>query len=102
MEAVCGGKPGQRARSTMAPLARPMTAARIFRERAHDRVHELAQVVDFSSRAVAGRLLEANAVVERDLASPQDGPRLAADLRQLVPAGRGALVAMTVTPPPCA
>jgi hypothetical protein len=80
----------------------PAAAATIFHDRAHDRLHELALAVDPSSRAVAGRLLEAKAVVERDLESPQDGTALAADLRRLVTAGRQALAALSVAPPPCA
>jgi hypothetical protein len=80
----------------------PAAAAAMFHGRAHDRLHELAQAVDPSSRAAAGRLLEAKAVVEADLESPQDGPALAADLRRLVTAGREVLVALSVAPPPCA
>jgi hypothetical protein len=80
----------------------PATATAIFRDRAHDRLHELAQAVDFSSRAAAGRLLEAKAIVEGDLERQSDGPRLAADLWRLVTAGRDALVALAVAPPPCA
>jgi hypothetical protein len=79
-----------------------VAAAAIFQDRAHDRLHELAQAVDSSSRAAAGRLLEAKAVVEGDLASQQDGPDLGADLGRLVTAGREALVALSVAPPPCA
>jgi len=80
----------------------PAAAGVVFRDRAHDRLHELAQAVDFSSRAAAGRLLEAKAVVEGDLERRADGPRLATDLRDLVTAGREALVALSVTPPRCA
>lgn len=80
----------------------PAAATVIFRDRAHDRLHELAQAVDVSSRAAAGRLLEAKAVVEGDLKRQADGSRLAAHLRQLITAGREALVALSVAPPPCA
>ena len=80
----------------------PAAASVIFRDRAHDRLHELAQAVDVSSRAAAGRLLEAKAVVEGGLERRADGPRLAADLHGVVAAGREALVALSVTPPECA
>jgi hypothetical protein len=50
----------------------------VFRHRAHDRLHELAQAVDFSSRAAAGRLLEAKAAMETDLERPASGSCLAA------------------------
>ena len=80
----------------------PAAARVVFRDRAHDRLHELAQAVDFSSRAAAGRLLEAKAAVETDLERPASGRRLAADLQALAAAGREALVALSVSPPGCA
>jgi hypothetical protein len=76
-------------------------ARQMFYDRAHDRLHDLARLVQQTDRVRAARLLEAKERVERDLAVGATPERLAGDLDRLLAAVKTALTTISITPPGC-
>ena len=88
------------AAATAARAGDATEARRIFFDRAHDPLHELAAAVGEQDRSAAARLLEAKEAVEAGLET--GGADLADDLDQLVVATGAALVANgDAQPEPC-
>lgn len=79
----------------------PAAARRVFYDRAHDRLHELARLAERTDRPAAARLLEAKQRVEHDLDGPSPPARLAGDLDRLLTTTNAALAAISISPPPC-
>lgn len=81
--------------------ADPLAARRVFYERAHDHLHDLARQVQRTDRPAAARLLEAKQRVERDLDAGAIPQRLVGDLDRLLVATDAALTAVSIPPPTC-
>ena len=81
--------------------ADPLAARRVFYERAHDHLHDLARQVEGADRPAAARLLEAKQRVERDLDAGATSQQLVGDLDQLLVATGAALTAISIPPPAC-
>jgi len=79
----------------------PLAARRVFYERAHDHLHELARQAQRTDRSAAARLLEAKQRVEHDLDAGATRQRLAGDLDRLLAATDAALTAISIRPPAC-
>jgi hypothetical protein len=79
----------------------PLAARRMFYDRAHDHLHELARQAQGADRAAAARLLEAKQRVEHDLDAGATPRRLVGDLDQLLAATDTALTAISIPPPGC-
>jgi len=92
--ALCGAR--QQAASDVAG------ARGVFYALAHDRLHDLARMVQDRDRAAAARLLEAKAAVERDFAGQVTARKARADLERLVRATGAALGVLSIAPPACA
>jgi hypothetical protein len=79
----------------------PRAARRVFYDRAHDDLHELARQTQRTDRPVAARLLEAKQRVEHDLDADAAPQRLVGDLDRLLAATDAALTAISIPPPAC-
>jgi hypothetical protein len=79
----------------------PRAARRVFYDRAHDHLHDLARQTQATDRSAAARLLEAKQRVEHDLDASSAPQRLVGDLDQLLAATNGALTAISIPPPAC-
>jgi hypothetical protein len=86
-----------------AGVVEPRAARRVFYDRAHDRLHDLARAAELVDRRAAARLLEAKQAVERDLDAPaSSSTRLAAALDRLLRATSATLTAISISPMSCA
>ena len=79
----------------------PLAARRVFYERAHDPLHDLARQAQTADRPAAARLLEAKQRVEHDLDAGATPQRLVGDLDRLLVATDAALTAISILPPAC-
>lgn len=79
----------------------PQAARRVFYDRAHDHLHELARQAQTTDRPAAARLLEAKQRVEHDLDASAAPQRLVGDLDRLLAATDAALTAVSIPPPTC-
>jgi hypothetical protein len=78
----------------------PEAARRIFFDRAHDPLHDVAAAAEEVDRSSAARFLEAKQAVEADLQA-MAAPELASDLGRLVAATRDALKDLSVSTEGC-
>jgi cytosine/adenosine deaminase-related metal-dependent hydrolase len=79
----------------------PLAARRVFYDRAHDHLHELARQAQRTDRPVAARLLEAKQRVGHDLDAGAAPQRLAGDLDRLLAATDAALTVISSPSPTC-
>jgi cytosine/adenosine deaminase-related metal-dependent hydrolase len=79
----------------------PLVARRVFYDRAHDHLHELARQAQRTDRPTAARLLEAKQRVEHDLDAGAAPQRLAGDLDRLLAATDAALTVISIPSPTC-
>jgi hypothetical protein len=75
-------------------------ARRIFFDRAHDPLHDIAEAAEEVDRSSAARLLEAKQAVEADLEA-MGAPELASDLGRLIVATRDSLEDLSVSTEGC-
>jgi hypothetical protein len=75
-------------------------ARRIFFDRAHDPLHDIAAAAEKVDRSSAARLLEAKQAVEADLEATA-APELTSDLGRLIVATRDALEDLSVSTEGC-
>jgi hypothetical protein len=78
-----------------------LAARRVFYDRAHDHLHDLARQTQGADRPAAARLLEAKQRVEHDLDAGATPQRLVGDLDQLLAATDTALTVISIPPPGC-
>jgi hypothetical protein len=97
---------GARLRTAVASLCEarsegdPRVVERLFFDRAHAQMHELAQALDDDHRKRAGELLVAMQRVEADLAG--NSAAVSSSLSELIRAAARGLAALSIDPPTCA
>jgi hypothetical protein len=104
--AIAGEVSGARLQTAVVSLCEaraegdPRVVERLFFDRAHAQMHELAQALDDEHRRRAAELLEAMQRVEADLA--RNSAAAASSLSELIGAAAKGLTALSLDPPTCA